>query len=269
MTLSVAKVPYTGPYASTATKHPNKGPTVEALKRAVSRLGFITWKGTEFTQFWPHDGEFDRGFRKWQRSLEMPGDGVYGEQEWKAIRAAKVPKGSPNAGEYALDDYAQKLIQKEWKDEHVPDQEDFRKALTEFCLLAEANEDAWHYRQARPVDVTVDPGASYIWSDCSGFVIQAYHWAMQKSGLVVPDPSKQGWSGYGNTEWYEDDHPSVLSGYYRVGDLAHYSGHVTICRKAGTTTSGIFSSHGQEAGPIPTNVYYRRDFRKVVRPPLG
>jgi hypothetical protein len=185
------------------------------------------------------------------------------------MRQQKVPAGKPNAGEYALDDYAQKLIKEEWEAENVPSVDDFRKALTEFCLAAERNEDAWHYRQARPVDVTVSPSASYIWSDCSGFVIQAYHWAMEKSGLTVPDPSKQGWTGYGNTDYYEDDHPSVLSGSYRVGDLAHYSGHVTICRKAGTSSTAIFTSHGQEAGPVPTSLYYRSDLRKIVRPPLS
>ena len=265
--LPIAKCPYTGPYGSSGTKFPNRGPTVEALKRAVSRAGFISWKDN-FTQYWPEDGELDKGFRRWQRDKGLPGDGIYGQQEWKAMRATKVPVGQPHAGEYAFDDYACKLILEEWTQENVPDEADFRAALSEFCLAAEQNEDAWHYRQQRPVDITVNPKASYVWSDCSGYVIQAYHWAMTKSGLAVPDPAKQGWTGFGNTDYYEDDHPSVTSGLYKVGDLAHYPGHVTLCRKAGTATTAVFSSHGQEAGPVPTNIYYRRDFRKVVRPPL-
>jgi hypothetical protein len=234
----------------------------------MSRLGFMVWKDN-FTNFWPAGGELDRAFRKWQLSKYMPADGVYGQQAWKTLRSVKVPAGAPHAGEYALDKFAQKLIRDEWVADHVPDEEDFRHAIVEFCLAAEANEDNWHYRQARPVDVTVDPKAGYVWSDCSGYVIQAYHWAMAKSGLVVPDPSKQGWTGYGNTDYYEDDHPSVLSGIYKVGDLAHYSGHVTICRRAGGPTTAVFSSHGQEAGPMPTNIHYRSDLRKIVRPPLN
>jgi len=265
--LPVSAVPFTGPYGSSITELPNKGPTVEALKRAISRLGYIEWKGLGFTQFWPYDGAFDRGFRKWQRELEMPGDGLYGEQEWKAMRAARVPKSRPNAGEFALDQYAQKLIKDEWEAAHVPDEEDFRAAVTEFCLLAEKNEDAWHYVQYRPFPVAVNPSASSLKADCSSYVVMAYHWAMTKSGLAVPDPAGFNWAGFGNTET-EDDHPSVLSGLYRVGDLAHYVGHVTLCRKAGTATTAIFSSHGQEAGPMPVSLYYRRDFRKVVRPPL-
>lgn len=268
MPLTVKAVPYTGPYSNADTKLPSKGPTVEALKRALSRLGYMDWKGLDFTQAWPKGGVFDVAFRKWQRDLELPADGVYGQQTWKNIRAEKVPAGSPHAGEYALDAYAKKLIRDEWRAEHVPDEDDFRAAITQFCLAAEKNEDAWHYRQIRPIDVTVEPTQSYVVSDCSGFVIQAYHWAMVKSGLVVPDPSKQGWTGYGNTEMYENDHPRVQAPF-KVGDLAHYPGHVTICRKPGTVTTAVFTSHGQEAGPLPTSVNYRSDFSYVVRPPLS
>lgn len=264
----VKAAPFTGPYASAATKLPHEGPTVEALKRALSRLGYMAWKGLAFTASWPADGELDRAFRKWQRDLEMPGDGVYGEQEWKALRVAKVPAGAPNAGEPALDSYAQNLIREEWEASHVPDEEDVRAAIAEFCRLAEANEPAWHYSQYRPVDVSCDPSASYLRYDCSSYVLTAYHYAKRKTGLDVPDPAKQGWTGYGNTDYHEDDHPRV-SAPYKVGDLAHYNGHVTICRKAGDARTAVFSSHGQEAGPHPCSLHYRSDLRFVVRPPLS
>lgn len=270
--LTVQQCPYTGPYASTATKFPSEGPTVVALKRAISRLGYMEWKGTEFTDKWPAGQALDKGFRHWQLDCDMPADGVYGQQAWKHMRAAKVKSGA-HAGEYALDKLALRLIRDDWEAHNVPDEVDFRVALTRFCLLAEANEDAWHYRQARPVDVVVNPSAGYIWSDCSGYVIQAYHWAMTQSGFTVPDPSKGGgaapWSGYGNTDWYEDDHPHVTDGVFKVGDLAHYNGHVTLCRKAGGEVTAVFSSHGQEAGPQPVSLHYRSDLRFVCRPPLN
>lgn len=267
MPLTVKQLPYTGPYSNAETNFPHQGPTVEALKRAVSRLGLLKWKGLEFTATWPRPGDFDRAFRRWQASHDMPADGIYGEQEWKALRAERVDDGE-HAGEYALDAYARKLIREEYAAENVPDEADARAAITKFCLIAESREPYWHYRQARPVDVSVDPRAPYIWSDCSGYVIQAYHAArVACPGLDVPDPAIQGWTGYGNTSEHEDDHVRV-SEPYKVGDLAHYVGHVTICRKGGTETTAIFSSHGQEAGPMPTSLHYRSDLRFVVRPPL-
>lgn len=269
--LTINQCPYTGPYASSATKFDSEGPTVVALKRAMGRMKYMEWKGTEYTDRWPAGQALDKGFRKFQLDCDLPADGVYGQQAWKHLRAAKVTEG-PNKGEYALDKLALKLIRDEWEEKNVPDEEDFRRELVKFCLAAESNEDAWHYRQARPVDVTVSPGASYVWSDCSGYVIQAYHAAMVASGLKVPDPSKGGgsgeWSGMGNTDWYEDDWPKVVGDWYKVGDLAHYRGHVVMCRKAGTAMTSIWSSHGQEAGPQPVSLHYRPDLRFVVRPPL-
>jgi len=267
--LSTKECPFTGPYSNASTKMKSKGPTVEALKRAISRLGFMTWKGQDFTQAWPRAGAFDTGFRKWQQENDIPADGVYGRQTWKELRSAKVTQGQ-HKGEYALDRYAQLLIRDEWQELNVPDEQDVRAAIVEFCLKAEGNEDAWHYRQARPVDVSVSPTAGYVWSDCSGYVIQAFYYAKQKTGVNVPDPAKGGgageWSGYGNTST-EDDWPRVGEPF-RVGDLAHYSGHVTLCRRGGTARTAIFSSHGQEAGPMPVSLHYRSDLRYICRPPL-
>lgn len=266
MSLTVKQCPYTGPYANTNTKYPSKGPTVIALKRAMSRLGYMDWKGTEFTDEWPAGQALDKGFRHWQLDGDMPSDGVYGQQAWKTLRTAKIPTGT-HKGEWALDAYALDLIKDEWASGQVPDEDDIRAKITEFCRVAESNEDSWHYRQARPVDVSVDPAATYVWSDCSGYVIQAYHYAKRKTGLLIPDPAKQGWTGYGNTDWYEDDHPQVQSPF-KVGDLAHWYGHVAVCRKAGGEATAVWSSHGQEAGPQPVSLHYRSDLRFVVRPPL-
>jgi hypothetical protein len=264
--ISAKQAPYAGPYASDATKHPHEGPTVEAIKRGLSRLGYMAWKGTEFTQRWPADGELDRAFRKWERDCELPGNGVYGEQEWKELRSAKITEG-PKNGQHALDSYACKLMRQDWESQNVPDEQDFREALVKFCLAAERNENNWHYRQVRPIDVSVEPNASYVVSDCSGFVIQAAYWARQKSGLLsVPDPGGYNWTGYGNTD-SEDGWPQVTAPF-KVYDLAHYNGHVTICRRPGDASTAVFTSHGTEAGPIPTSLHYRSDLRFVCRPAL-
>jgi len=76
----------------------------------------------------------------------------------------------------------------------------------------------------------------------------------------------QGWSGYGNTNYYEDDHPTV-GAPYKIGDLAHYDGHVCLCYHPGNAETADWFSFGSEP-PSKRKLYYRDDFRKVVRPPL-
>jgi hypothetical protein len=271
VSLTPTQFPYTGPYSNAQTRHHSKGPTVIALKRTLARLGYMDWKD-EFTDMWPPGQVLDKAYRRWQLIEDMPADGIYGQQAWKLLRTMKVPAGRPNAGQYAIDKFSRDLVQEEWRESRLPDEDDIRAAMRDFCLKAEANEGNWHYLQRRPVDVTIDPSAGYVWSDCSGYVIQTYHWAKTKTGLAIPDPAKGGgagaWSGYGNTDWYEDDHPHVTDGLYRIGDLAHWYGHVAICRKGGSATTAIFSSHGQEAGPQAVSLHYRSDLRFVVRPPL-
>jgi hypothetical protein len=65
-----------------------------------------------------------------------------------------------------------------------------------------------------------------------------------------------------------DGHPTVTSGNYIVGDLAHYQGHVTICKKAGDHLGSLWSSFGSEPKPKEVTLHYRGDLAKVVRPPL-
>lgn len=266
--LTPTQVPYTGPYASTQTKLPSAGPTVLALKMAMRNLGLL---GSDAVMDEVWRGALDTAFRKWQRSVDLPGNGVYAEQAWKKLRAAKT-----GAGRYALGTEARALIVRDYAEQRAEAELEklakIRAAITDFCLKAEANEDAWHYSQARPIDVSVNPSASYVRSDCSGYVIQSYYAARVKTGLNVPDPAKQGWSGYGNTREYEDDHPTVGNGQYLVGDLAHYgvssSSHVALCRRAGTSSTAVWSSHGTEAGPVPVSLFYGPPLLKVVRPPL-
>ena len=83
---------------------------MEALKRALARLGYMAWKGNDFTQVWPAGGELDKAFRKWERDKRLPGDGVYGEQEWKLLRYGEGRRAGRTPGKPALDAYACKLI---------------------------------------------------------------------------------------------------------------------------------------------------------------
>lgn len=263
MALTAQEFPYTGPYGLAASGLKSKGPTAEALKRAMGRLGFMPWN--DYDQH--YNQALANALAKWD-----PGKTGYGEGRWTRIRAARVPVEMPHAGEYALDDYAIKLVQDEAGVVGPSDIEKVRAAISQFGYAIIANRDKIGYRQFRPVPVLVNPNGRYD-SDCSATVIQAFRYAKEATGLPVPDPAKQGYSGYGNTDWYEDDHPKVGSPY-RVGDLAHFhsSRHVIFCIKPGNVTTAEWCSHGREASPELVHLYgysrFPEEFMFIVRPPL-
>ncbi len=264
--LTAKALPYTGPYCGpSVARGPNKGPTAKALKRALIRLKYFDGDLSKLDDHYNRAVEI--AMRKWQRSLiDVQPSGQYGRGSWEAMRSARVLDG-PHKGEYAMDGVAQKLVQNEWKAAQVPDTSDVRKAIAEFCQRAEAAESHWRYSQRRPYTGLNDsPEQGHI-NDCSSYVILAYHFAKERTGLAVNDPSKFNYSGAGNT-WQDLDGHQKVSGSYEVGDLCHYDGHVTICRKAGDSHSAVWSSMGSDAGPRTESMFYRDDFLFVVRPPL-
>jgi peptidoglycan hydrolase-like protein with peptidoglycan-binding domain len=106
--LTPIQVPYTGRFASTKTKLPSEGETVLALKEAMRKLGLL---GANAVMDGVWRGGLDAAFRKWQQSMEIPADGVYGEQEWKLLRAA-VLNNAPLLGPHQ-----QALIKKDYADQ--------------------------------------------------------------------------------------------------------------------------------------------------------
>jgi hypothetical protein len=202
------------------------------------------------------------------------GKNGYADGRWKKIRAAIIPAGLAHAGEYALDRYARTLIQDEaGLTASSTAEARVQKFITEFWEIAIAHAGAWHYSQARPGKVIVDPAAGGF-SDCSLMVIQAHHYAKRKASVNVPDPSKMGYSGYGNTDLYEDDWPKV-GAPYRVGDLAHFHSerHIIECIAPGDVKTAKWGSNGREAAPelIASLAGYARfpgEFLYIVRPTL-
>jgi hypothetical protein len=262
--LSPEECPYTGPKGSDATKHDDTAPTIEALKRAMVRLGFLDKKLSELDGYWAQGSMFDQAFGEWSLKKGFQNDHTYGEGKWEELRRVTIPSGA-HAGEYALDAYACDLIRDEKAAGGSSAIEAVRKKIVAFCEQGLRKPGLWNYTQNRAVDLTVDPwGGATINSDCSGSVLQAVYHAKKVTGHPVKDPAKQNWSGYGNTDLYEDDWPAV-SGNYLVGDLGHYEGHVTLCIKKGGWDSSEWWSFGSE--PCSRRkLSYRNDFRKVVRP---
>jgi hypothetical protein len=261
-----------------------QGDDVTAYKRAISRAGRLkpwspsTWNVSYGEIFAMGDGSGNvgkTGVRGFQRQ-QFPNDktmqtGNLGNTTYQALRRARVSDpDSPNFREPLFDAEAVRLLKKAAKefDEDAIVTE-FRKHLAEFCLRAEnASTAAWTYTQARPfTGLGVAPELNHD-NDCSSYVILAYFWARRESKLAVPDPSGYQYDGFGNTWDDLDGHPRVTSGSYLVGDLAHYNGHVTLCRKAGDKDTSVWSSFGAEPKPRPVSLHYRGDLLAVVRPPI-
>jgi len=238
------------------------GDDVVAVKRAISRAGFWPWQ--QFSGEYSNDFA-DNGVKPFQRSRGIQATGAYGEDTHNALRWCSIACDLDNAGQWHFDGTAVRLYQG-YQTPPPPASEDaIRAAMTDFCEQGIGEPD-WYYSQARAIQKEINPNGPAT-SDCSGSVIQIYWWAKKKTGANVPDPSQQGWSGYGNTNYYEDDWPTVTSGQYRVGDLAHYDGHVCLCYHPGDADSADWWSFGSEP-PSKRKIHYRTDFRKVVRPPL-
>lgn len=273
--LSEEQFPWTAPYGLAEGPLKAKGPTAEALKRTAARLG-----AHDFTDF---DQHYSRWLWEWVADMKIkwglrkksdPRDGSYGKEFWKVIRTKRVPAGRPHAGEWAIDFYSRKIVQDEAG--LIATNTDLAKVqfrIAEFWNIAIANKGIWHYDQGRPKDVTVSPGAGG-WSDCSFMVIQSFRYAQEKTGIIVPDPAKWNYNGYGNTDWYEDDHPKI-GAPFRVGDLGHFHSerHVIVCIKPGNFDTAKWGSNGSELAPERIESlrgYYRfpEEFMFVVRPPL-
>ncbi len=128
-----------------------------------------------------------------------------------------------------------------------------RKQIADFCARAEANRLKWNYAQIRPYSgIGVPPELHHV-DDCSAYVALAFNWAMHKTGLYLADPLNEHYSGLGYTGTqlaFLAPHQAPVDRYL-IGDMPIFGTlantvHTSICRKAGTSKTAIFSSNGHE-----------------------
>lgn len=268
--LTERQFPFTEPYGLASSPLRSKGPTAEALKRFFGRMGHLAW--TDYDQH--YNKALGNAMSEYKDDHGLPNDPSYGQLVWSVMRKQKVPKSRPHAGEYAFDFYSRKLVQDEAKIENDSDEEALvMRYIREFWLAAINNEEAWHYDQARKIVVDVNPRAISVRSDCSGTCIQAVRYAGKKAKVAVNDPAKQDFSGWGNTDLFEDDWPKI-GAPFRIGDMAHFHSprHVIMCIKAGTIDTAEWGSNGWEGAPdlvrLRSYERYPDEFMFVVRPQL-
>lgn len=149
-----------------------------------------------------------------------------------------------------------------------------RTVIASFCLKAEVNQLVWNYTDARPFRGFMTPPDQPHANDCSGYDSLAFNWAMHWAKVYVADPLDEHYSGWGNTSTIfeflkEYDAPANK---YLIGDIALYDlgtrhAHTTICRKAGSVNTAIFSSNGNESAPEGLRVDYRPGLEGVFRHP--
>jgi hypothetical protein len=106
--LTTKQFPYTGPFYEGDKNHP----TIQGLKRGQVRLGNLKQSlGSVTDDFGP---ELKEALRKFQRDVGIsPATGAYGRGTYQALRTAVVPAESPNAGQYAMDALALKLVRED------------------------------------------------------------------------------------------------------------------------------------------------------------
>lgn len=130
-TIAKADFPYTGPY-SVDGNGKQKGNTALALKRAMSRLGFLPWEPDVWDNLF--NKKLEAALDEWD-----PGKNGYAEGRYDKIRAAVIKSG-PHKGEQALDSVAINQVQTEYASDQgkkVPDLGPMEKggaSLLDFAL---------------------------------------------------------------------------------------------------------------------------------------
>jgi hypothetical protein len=129
-----------------------------------------------------------------------------------------------------------------------------RNAMVVYCLNAEKYRLNRGYSQRRAVLGYGLVAAAVQIDDCSGFVSKVSYKSMQVTGIHFDDPLGFHYSGWGNTESMQTflTHEAP-NDKYLIGDMALWgrndwdTTHTAICRKAGTSSTALFTSHGHQS----------------------
>jgi hypothetical protein len=256
------------------------------LKRSLVRwtagTGALKWQpGGAFNATYNRALEEDVARFKAHKGIDSP-KWVWGQAAHNALETVIRGGGGPRPAEpkqLAVDRVAAGLFEDAYDAKH-PGKRDLAKVRATMAGYLEDMErysDRWWYQQRRPIGSLGVPPDRGGRDDCSALCVTAYYWARIKTGVPVPDPGGYGYSGYGNTVSIYYTNRARKLGYsitFEVGDVALYgpwaSRHATICRKRGSFTTAVFTSHGSDVGPNGTTLGYRglSDLFAVVRPTL-
>lgn len=244
------------------------GSDVIAVKRAISRAGFWPWQEFDdtYSAGFANGNKSGGGVKDFQKTTGItPATGFYGSATHTALLSARVPAGSPHAGEWVWDQSAINLYN--GFVDMTAAQQIVASIFGWWDWLVARNPDV-HYLQARPVlELTErnNPPKIPMYCDCSGTTI----YCAWLGGAISPDII-YGYSGYGNTD-------SLIKGGFQIqeSEIAQYcqdylvlsfygesvwnTDHVTNVRSASQNYS-----HGKESDPSVYNtIHYRPDFLQL------
>lgn len=235
----------------------DSGNDVIAVKRALSRAGYIRWG--DFTRLW---GKYAAiACKNFQRAKGLKQTGIYHFATHEALRKSHRQKSRT---EWAFDAMSIAIMKSE---DITPYDRTVGKTM-DAVTYAIANQGRISYSQARPMpDRDPYPNLPYL-ADCSGFVTWAARSGGWKQDPNYPVGSSRKWDGYGftGTLWESGTVVNGLSNA-QLCDLVFYgrpwqaggAAHVVMLRDfyGGNWYVG---SMGSDAGP--SNV--RADYRSIT-----
>jgi peptidoglycan hydrolase-like protein with peptidoglycan-binding domain len=250
-------------YGPHTPHHSAPGEDVVAVKRALSRAGYLPWS-PPFTE--NYDQSTVDAVKKFQIDHGIWGTGNYGHATHDALRRTKR-KGSQ---EWAFDLYSLQLLRKAASTKS-PEQT-ARDAIEAACAYWIRVRDQIAYSQARPFPV-LKPPAIPSRTDCSGFATTVWYAA------GCPNPNGRAYDGLGYTGTLIGQGVHLGSGHAALakatpGCLVFYGftspGRASPAFPVGSPThvavalsGGYVAGHGGQSGPLKLVADYRSDIHSV------
>lgn len=217
-------------------KRGSRGKDVLAVKRALSRAGYLKWGG-----FTPLFGVFaERALKKFQKAKGVKVDGEVGANTLKKL--------APYFDSYGYLLYVGHTFNKNQNANDVK-----RAKIYAYALWGYNNRGLIHYAQQRPMDLLNDLYHLPVSNDCSEFATKAYKYA------GATDPNGVNYNGSGYTGTLASHGRRVTLGQAQVGDLVLYGPAPTYEHVAIYIGNGRVISHGSEGGPYLLPIDYRSD----------
>jgi peptidoglycan hydrolase-like protein with peptidoglycan-binding domain len=217
-----------------AIKAGTRGKDVLAVKRALSKAGYMQWGG-----FTPLFGPFAvRATKNFQKAKGLPVNGH--------IDGATLKKLAPYFDAYGFLLYT-----------GFPPGSTVRNRILAYAIWGYNNRGQMHYSQERPMDLMNDLYHLPVWNDCSEFATKAYKFAGAK------DPNGNGYNGYGFTGTLAQHGRVVDLVHAQIGDLVLYGHAPSFSHVAIYIGKGRVISHGSEGGPFLLPIDYRRDRAQI------
>lgn len=231
-----------------------KGRDVIAVKRALSRAGYLDW--TKFTDVaGPY---FVKAVHAFQKHVGLPNAG-YGERTHYALVHTRK-KGSKT--EWAWDAYSISLEHEKYVLLHQSPEVRIRAGIIQAARNIYAHRYSVAYSQSRPYPLYSMGGPIPSHLDCSGFASDCYHAAGAKNPNVYYGVGRAPWDGEGYTGTLLAGGVRTTLDRLKAGDLVFYGYtlHPTQAFPYGAPTHvAVFDG----AGGVYSNGHYPMGHYKV------